>query len=64
MSNSLLNTDFTEIYTHIHQNTWTKMFTRKMCPIANTETDLESTKIFITSGMATSVVIQSLKAKL
>ena len=64
MSNSLLNTDSTEIYTHIHQNTWTKMFTRKMFTIAKTETDLETTKIVITSGMATSVVIQSLKAKL
>lgn len=64
MSNSLLNTDFTEIYTHIHQNTCTKMFTRKMFPIAKTETDLETTKIFINSGMATSVVIKPFKAKL
>lgn len=64
MTDSLLNTDSTEIYTYIHQNTCTKMFTRKMFPIEKTETELETTKIFITSGMATSVVIQSLKAKL
>lgn len=64
MTDSLLNTDSTEIYTYIHQNTCTKMFTRKMFSIAKTETDLETTKYSITSGMVTSTVIQSLKAKL